>query len=155
MIIDTISLMLKNGIKFNKQFKVEGVVGITIDDSTAMIVKLEQLVESDMVRIPREAEEERKRKLEELKRAEEIEQIVEERTRDRVRKRQTELAKIEVAQKRARIDNTLTVDDDDNNQTLTSSPEKLSILPDCDNDDADIKVEADGVSGNYSGMHEN
>lgn len=149
LIIDTISLMLKNGISYEKQFKMDGVVGVTIDDNSALIVKLEQLVESDRVRKEREADEQRKKDIENLKREEEIEQIVEERTKERVRKRQADLSKIGIPQKRMRTDGALKNEptgyaDDDDNQSVTSGT--MALGPEGDDADADIKVESDGVS---------
>lgn len=45
LLTDTITLLCKNGLHFKKQLKVEGLIGVTLDDDEVFIVHLNEIVE--------------------------------------------------------------------------------------------------------------
>lgn len=45
LLTDTITLLCKNGLHFRKQLKVEGLIGVTLDDNEVFIVHLNEIVE--------------------------------------------------------------------------------------------------------------
>lgn len=45
LLTDTITLLCKNGLHFKKQLKVEGLIGVTLDDNEVFIVHLNEIVE--------------------------------------------------------------------------------------------------------------
>lgn len=100
LITDTLYLMLKSGITYRKQFKMDGVIGITIDDHSSIIVKLDQFVESEHRSWERANEEEKRQKAELANREEEIELMVEKRINDRLRKRKAESPQQDIPRKK-------------------------------------------------------
>lgn len=62
LLTDTVTLLCKNGLHFMKQLKVEGLIGVTLDDDEVFIVHLNEIVE-DFAPSPQAIEQDNEKRL--------------------------------------------------------------------------------------------
>lgn len=140
----TVLMMTKNTLaddKFSKA-SLSATIGLTIDSERSVVISVNELLESNPVRMAREAKEKLEAEQEKKRKHDELEAEVE----TRVRKRQAELSSIglNATAKRIKSEN-----DDDGASVSSNAIGGIGLNAGATEDDADIKVEKDGVSAVY------